>query len=158
MNKWPWLVLCLVFIIVDQVTKYWALSFLLPYESVQLIPMVRLTLAFNTGAAFSFLSGAGTWHHWFFIAFSGLMSLFIFTWIVKASVQSKLLLCSLALILSGAVGNLIDRITRGHVVDFIDVYYHQYHWPVFNVADTVICIGALLLMLDLFKNSDQNSA
>lgn len=146
--------LTILLVIVDQLTKLWALSALTPYEPVHLMPMVNFTLAFNTGAAFSFLSGAGIWHHWFFIGFSGLMSLLILTWIFRASHDSKLLLFSLSLILSGAVGNLIDRLSHGHVVDFIDVYYQQYHWPVFNLADTAICLGAIFLIIDLLKNPE----
>ena len=154
MNKWPWLLLSIVLVIADQLTKLWALSSLTPYEPVHLMPMVNFTLAFNTGAAFSFLSGAGIWHHWFFIIFSGLMSLLILAWMLRASYESRLLLFSLSLILSGALGNLIDRLVHGHVVDFIDVYYQQYHWPVFNLADTAICIGAVCLIIDLLKNPE----
>ena len=149
MKKWPWYIVSVVFIALDQVSKYWAVSVLLPYQPEAILPMLNLTLAYNSGAAFSFLSGTGDWHRWFFTAFSGIMSLVLVVWIVRLPETARLQLTAVSLILAGALGNLMDRIFLGHVIDFIDVYYAHYHWPVFNVADCAICIGSFLLFLDL---------
>jgi len=113
------------------------------------MPMVNFTLAFNTGAAFSFLSGTGDWHRWLFTGFSATMSLVLMVWIIRLPNAARMQAAGLSLILAGAVGNLIDRILLGHVIDFIDVYYSHYHWPAFNLADSAICVGAFLLVLDM---------
>jgi signal peptidase II len=152
MKKWPWLTLSLIIILFDQATKYWALESLTPFEPVYVLPMFSFTLAFNTGAAFSFLSGAGVWHQWFFVGFSAVMSVVLLVWMLRADQSSKLLLFSISMILGGAIGNLIDRLTQGHVIDFIDLYYRQYHCPVFNLADSAICIGAVFIIIDLIKH------
>ena len=151
MKKWPWFLLALLVIVVDQVTKHWATVNLLPYEPEPIMPMLNFTLAYNTGAAFSFLSTTGAWHGLFFVGFSVLMSLVLIIWMLRLSNTDKLQAFSLSLILGGALGNLIDRLTFGKVVDFIDVYYQHHHWPIFNIADTAICIGAVLLFLDLWR-------
>ena len=152
MKKWPWFALSLLVLLVDQASKYWATTYLIPYQPEQLFPMVNFTLAYNTGAAFSFLSGAGSWHRWFFAGFSVVMSLILFVWLIRIPVKAKLQSAAISLILGGAVGNLYDRAVLGHVTDFIDVYYKNHHWPVFNLADSAICIGAILLLIDLCKN------
>lgn len=149
MKKWPWLLIALGVIFADQFTKVWALHDLIPYQSKVIFPMLNFTLAFNTGAAFSFLHSSGAWHHWFFMAFSLGMSVALFVWLLTLDASDRLQLLSLCLILGGALGNLIDRFKFGHVVDFIDVYYGQYHWPIFNVADSAICVGAVLLFIEL---------
>jgi signal peptidase II len=152
MKKWPWFVVSLVVLLLDQLSKYGAVSRLAPYQPDAIFPMFNLTLAYNTGAAFSFLSGTGNWHHWFFGGFSVVMSLALAIWLIRSPSKAKLQPLALSLILGGAIGNLYDRVTLGHVIDFIDVYYKNYHWPVFNLADAAICIGAFLLLIDLFKN------
>jgi signal peptidase II len=149
MKKWPWLLITLGVIFADQFTKIWALRDLVPYQSKVIFPMLNFTLAFNTGAAFSFLHSSGVWHHWFFMAFSLGMSVVLFIWLLMLDASERLQLFSLCLILAGALGNVIDRFKLGHVVDFIDVYYGQHHWPVFNVADSAICVGAVLLFIEL---------
>lgn len=149
MKKWPWFVLALVVIIADQWSKQWAVTSLEPYQPEHLIPMVNLTLAFNTGAAFSFLSGVGGWHRWFFALFSMVMSGILITWLIRLPAKAILPCLALSLILGGAIGNLYDRAMLGHVIDFIDVYYNNHHWPVFNLADSAICLGAFLLIIDL---------
>lgn len=153
MKKWPWLLLSVVVIVVDQWSKYWAKTHFIPYQPEALIPMVNFTLAYNTGAAFSFLSGTGGWHRWFFAAFSVVMSLFLLFWLIKLPKSAKLPTIGVSLILGGAIGNLWDRALLGHVIDFIDLYYQNYHWPVFNLADSAICLGAMLLLYDLCKNT-----
>lgn len=151
MKKWHWFVISLAVIFADQATKYWASLDLIPYQPKSVLPMLNLTLAYNSGAAFSFLSGAGEWHRWFFPAFSFVMCVILIIWLMRMDLIARLQLFAVSLILGGAVGNLIDRAFTGYVIDFIDVYYQHYHWPVFNLADSAICIGAFLLFIDLIK-------
>lgn len=153
MKKLPWFVFSILVIVLDQASKYWALNTLIPYQPEAVVPMVNFTLAYNTGAAFSFLSGTGDWHRWFFTGFSTLMSCALVVWIIRVPAVARLQLMAISLILAGAVGNLIDRILLGHVIDFVDVYYTHYHWPVFNLADSAICLGALLLLIDMSRSS-----
>lgn len=153
MKKWPWFALTLFIILIDQGSKYWASADLTPYQPESVLPMVNLTLAFNSGAAFSFLSHTGEWHRWIFAAFSTIMSFILTIAILRSAANMKLQLFALSLILGGALGNLIDRAFWGYVIDFIEIYYKNFHWPVFNVADSAICIGAFLLILDLLKSN-----
>lgn len=152
MKKWYWFVIALLVVIIDQTTKYWAFLYLIPYQPMAVIPMFNLTLVYNTGAAFSFLSQAGDWHRWFFTGFSLIMSIVLSIWIFRLPMKAKLQQLALSLILGGAVGNLIDRAFFGFVVDFIDVYYKNHHWPVFNMADSAICIGAFLLLIEMMPS------
>ncbi len=152
MKKWPWFLFSILVLLVDQASKYWAASHLIPYQPDAVFPMFNFTLAYNTGAAFSFLSGAGNWHRWFFAGFSILMSLILIIWLARLPAKAKLQAAAVSLILGGAIGNLYDRAILGHVIDFIDVYYQNHHWPVFNLADAAICLGAFLLLIDLCKN------
>lgn len=151
MKKWQGLLLIILFISLDQLTKWLAMTSLTPYQPVPILPFMNWTLAFNTGAAFSFLHHAGKWHYIFFIAFSSVVSLILLLLFFRLPRQEILKSWSLVLIISGALGNLIDRLTLGYVIDFIDMHLGSYHWPVFNVADIAITIGALLLILDLIK-------
>ncbi|WP_131781407.1 signal peptidase II [Legionella gresilensis] len=153
MKKWPWLLLSLLVICIDQLSKFWAATQLLPYQPEPLLPMVNFTLAYNTGAAFSFLSNAGGWQRWLFAIFSLVMSAVLLIWLLRTPKHLKLQLTGISLVLGGAIGNLYDRAIVGYVVDFIQVYYKNFYWPVFNIADSAICIGAFLLLLDLSKNS-----
>ncbi|KTD22413.1 signal peptidase II [Legionella londiniensis] len=157
MKKFSWFILALLIILLDQGSKHWALASLSPYQPEPVIPMLNLTLAYNTGAAFSFLSNAGVWHKWFFVLFSLGMSIFLTVWIIRSPSSAHLQLTALTLILGGALGNLVDRVVLGYVIDFIDVYYHHYHWPVFNLADCAISLGALLLFIDFLKNQAADS-
>ena len=149
MKKWLCFALVLVVILLDQGSKYWAVWALRPYQPVSIFPLFNFTLAFNSGAAFSFLSGAGEWHRWFFAGFSLIMSSVLIVVITRVSSTQRLQQLALSLIVGGAIGNLIDRAFFGYVVDFIDIYYKNHHWPVFNIADSAICIGAFLLFIDL---------
>lgn len=144
----------LLVILLDQLTKYWAMMSLMPFESTPVFPMLNWTLAFNTGSAFSFLATSGAWHLWFFAGFSALISLGIIIWIIRlqeSAYQFFQQVLALALILSGAIGNLIDRIRIGYVIDFIDFHYKAYHWPIFNLADTAICLGGIWLAIIWLK-------
>ena len=136
----------------DQVSKWFMMSWLSLYETVVIMPYFNLTMAHNEGAAFSFLAQAGGWQRWFFIGLALIISVVLFVWLAKLKPTEKLEAISLSLILGGAIGNVIDRISYGYVVDFIDLYIGHNHWPVFNIADSAICIGAILLIADSFKS------
>ena len=152
MKKWPWFILSLLVVISDQASKYLVELFLTPYKPLAVFPMFNLTLAYNSGAAFSFLSGAGDWHRWFFAGFSLIVSGILAIWLYRTESQAKLLLAGISLILGGAIGNLFDRAYHGYVIDFIDVYYKHHHFATFNIADSAICIGAAFFVLDLLVN------
>lgn len=146
MKKWHYLLISSLICLLDQLTKIMVVGSLELYKSVHIFPKLDFTLMYNTGSAFSFLSNSGNWHLWFFLIFSLIMSVLILVWIMKIPITNSKHLSSLAFILGGAVGNLIDRIHYGHVVDFIDVYYDNYHWPAFNLADAAITIGAVIFL------------
>ncbi len=155
-HKWPWFLLVLFVILIDQATKLWALDALSLYQPKEITSVFNLTLAFNTGAAFSFLSTSGVWHRWFFIFFALTMSIILFTWLIKTPKKDKMQSCALSLILAGALGNLLDRFLHGHVIDFLDFHYKHHHWPVFNLADSAICLGAAMLLIDLLLSNPKN--
>ena len=152
-----WYLLSLVVIILDQWTKWLAetnLTFLEPVPVIE--PFLNWTLAYNYGAAFSFLADAGGWQKWFFAGMAILMSLFLIVYLPKAPRKTKLLSLGLALVLGGAIGNLIDRLLHGHVIDFIHVHYaNVWHYPIFNIADVGIfigiCIGVVLIVIDMIS-------
>ena len=146
-----WYGLSLLVLIIDQWTKWLAETKLTFQEPVSVIePILNWTLAYNYGAAFSFLADAGGWQKWFFSGLALLMSLFLITYLVKAPRQAKLLSLGLALVLGGAVGNLIDRLLHGHVIDFIHVHYADaWHYPIFNIADMGISVGVALIVIDM---------
>lgn len=144
-----WLLLSVVAVVVDQVTKLAVAGYLQLYESIPLIPGIfNLTHVHNTGAAFSFLSQAGGWQRWFFAGLAVIVSASLSLWLARLQKHEVLLAVALSLILGGAIGNLIDRLAYGYVIDFLDVYYQSWHWPAFNVADSAITIGVALLVLE----------
>ncbi len=142
-----WLLVAALVIGLDQLTKVLAEHYLVYGQSLPVLPHFDLTLAYNTGAAFSFLADAGGWQRWFFTVLALLVSAFIIVWLRRLGPQEKATALALALILGGALGNLIDRLRLGHVIDFIDLYYGSYHWPAFNLADSAITVGAALLVM-----------
>jgi signal peptidase II len=146
-----YLTISAVIIALDQVTKWLMVSWLSLYEIVAVMPYFNLTMAHNHGAAFSFLADAGGWQRWFFIGLAVVISMVLVVWLAKLKPHAKLEAVSLSLILGGAIGNVIDRIHYGYVIDFLDIYIGASHWPAFNVADSAICVGAVLLILDSFK-------
>jgi signal peptidase II len=146
MLKWLWLSALVV--VLDQLTKQLAEGMLVLHQPVAVLPFVNLTLVYNTGAAFSFLAGAGGWQRWFFLVLTIVISIALIIWITRLKAGEGRLALSLALILGGAIGNLIDRALYGHVIDFIDLYYGYWHWPAFNIADSAITVGAMLLVFD----------
>ena len=155
-----WYVLSLVVIGLDQWTKWLAELKLNFHEPVAVIePILNWTLAYNYGAAFSFLADQGGWQKWFFAGLSLAMSLFLVWYLTRAPRQAKLLNVGLALILGGAIGNLIDRVRIGKVIDFIHVHYADvWHYPIFNVADIAICVGVAIVVIDmLFLEGKRNA-
>ena len=149
MLKWLWL--SLLVLVLDQASKLLVDASLQLYEAIPLMPSFNLTYARNTGAAFSFLSDAGGWQRWLFAGLAVGMSSFIAWWLKKLGEHEKLMAVALSLVLGGAIGNLIDRVAYGYVIDFLDVYYQDWHWPAFNIADSAICIGVAIMLLDSFK-------
>ncbi len=150
-NALPWLLLSAAVVALDQFGKHVALGALQPYESREVIPgLLNWTLAFNPGAAFSFLAGADGWQRWFFTALAIGVSAGLAVWLSRLQRGDWRNAAPLALIIGGALGNLVDRLRFGHVVDFIDVYWGSAHWPAFNVADSAICVGAVALALFSF--------
>ncbi len=141
-----WYGVTIVLIALDQGSKYLALHALTLYRPVSVFPGLNWTLTYNSGSAFGFLNQSAVWWHaYLFTAFGILMSLGLVVWMALCKSREKLELLALACILSGALGNVVDRLRLGYVVDFIQVYYKTHSFPVFNVADSTICIGAFLL-------------
>ncbi len=142
-----WLVLSLIILIVDQATKISIVQRLDVGESQTVFDFFNIVLVHNRGAAFSFLANESGWQRWFFTMFSVLAGLVIF-WLLQKSHKHNLFASGLALILGGAFGNLIDRLWHGYVIDFLDFHLFDFHWPAFNIADTAITIGVILLLFD----------
>jgi signal peptidase II len=156
--KWFWFALAALVIAIDQYTKFLASTELVYLRPVEITSWFNLMLAHNEGAAFSFLSDAGGWQRWFFTAIAAVVGVVIAVWLVRLPTGQTWLACSLALILGGAIGNLIDRATLGYVVDFISVHYGGRYFPAFNIADSGICVGAAMLIIDSFRHSDAVTA
>ncbi len=152
-----WLVLSLIIIVLDQLTKMLASHYLQLHVPVSIFPGFNLTLMHNTGAAFSFLSQAGGWQRWFFIALAIIVSIIILVWLFRLPANKHWVACALALILGGAIGNVWDRMMLSYVIDFIDVYYQELHWPAFNIADSAISVGAVMLLIDAFRPDKENN-
>ena len=145
-----WYVVAIVLLIADQLAKYTITQNFLYGEYINIFPGLDFTLVHNTGAAFSFLSDAGGWQRWLFLIISLVASIVLMVWLYRLKASQFFLSTSLALILGGALGNLYDRIFLGYVIDFIDFYYGIYHWPVFNIADASITLGAVFLIFESF--------
>ena len=144
-----WYLLSLAVIVLDHITKYLASAHLEYGELVTLLPVLDLTLLHNRGAAFSFLSDAGGWQRWFFAAIAVGASAWIAFWLQRLPAGKRWLAASLALILGGALGNLIDRVLLGHVVDFIFFHWKSSYFPAFNVADSAITLGAIMMVIEI---------
>lgn len=167
--RW-WLAIAVLVVVADQASKRLAADLLQLQEPVAVLPFFNLTLAHNTGAAFSFLADSAGWQRWFFVALALVVSAVIVRWLQRLDPGERWNGVALSLILGGALGNAADRIFFGHVVDFIDVYYTagaclplfapvsigyglQCHWPAFNLADSAISVGAVMMVLDVFRAS-----
>ena len=145
MFKLLWIAV-LVFVL-DQVSKFVAVQHL-THQSMQLAPFLNLSLAYNSGAAFGFLHDASGWQNLFFVGVAIVVSIVILSMIWRLGVNDVQVAVALMLVLGGAAGNVVDRLRLTYVVDFIDVYYRAWHWPTFNLADSAITLGAILLILD----------
>lgn len=172
MLRWLWL--SAVVIVLDQASKLWANGVLQLHRPVEIFSGLNFTLSYNAGAAFSFLANSGGWQRWFFVTLAVLVSAYLIHWLRKLKPSEMRLAIALSLILGGAIGNVIDRVYLGYVVDFIDVFYLadgclpffgtlfnsgvvSCHWPTFNIADSAIFLGAVLLVMDSFKNRQSES-
>jgi len=151
-----WLLVSVVIVVLDLWTKSIATQNLTLYRPVELTSWLNMTLAHNYGAAFSFLSDAGGWQRWLLTGLATVVTGVLIIWLMRLPASDKLTAAALALIIGGALGNVIDRTRHGYVVDFIDVYYRDWHWPAFNLADSAITCGVILLLLDgLFLSSSK---
>jgi len=146
----PWGTIAAVIAISDQVTKAVVEGWIERGEVIRITGFFNLVLAYNSGAAFSFLAGAGGWQRWFFVGIASVATVVI-AWLLYRHRDEGLFCAGLSLILGGAIGNLWDRIAIGHVVDFLDFHAAGWHWPAFNVADSGITVGAALLILDSMR-------
>jgi signal peptidase II len=154
--KWLWLTV--VFLIFDQVTKQLVVSSFHLGESLNILPFFDLRYVQNPGAAFSFLADQDGWQRWFFTAIAAIASVVFLVWLAKTPKNNVLLSLALAFMLSGAAGNLIDRVLFGYVIDFLDFHMAGKSWPAFNIADSAIFIGAALMIFDSFKNGDSKES
>ncbi len=147
-----WLWLSVLVLILDQTSKYYFEHSLELYQQIVVIPnYFSWMLAYNTGAAFSFLADGGGWQRWLFAMIAVVVSAVLIVWLKRLGRNDTWLAIALALVLGGALGNLYDRIVLGHVIDFIFVHWHEHGFPAFNVADSAITVGAIMLALDMFK-------
>lgn len=146
---WFWYGLAAVLVLVDQLSKQWA-SAVLVDGPIVFTSFFNFTLRHNTGAAFSFLADAGGWQRYFFAVLACVVSVVLAVWMARLPKGRQWESFALACVLGGAIGNLIDRVLLGHVVDFIVLHYQAHYWPAFNVADMAICCGAMVLLIDTF--------
>ncbi len=150
-----WLWLSAAIVALDQATKWMVIQRFELYERVELLPVLGLTRLHNTGAAFSFLAEAGGWQRWFFILLALAISMLVVAWLRRLPALGRSWLASaLALVLGGAVGNVIDRIVYGYVVDFVSLHYERWFFPAFNVADSAITVGAIVLLIESVMAGD----
>lgn len=144
-----WLLWAALVVLLDQASKQLVVSFYAPHQGISLGPFFNLIRVHNEGAAFSFLAGAGGWQRWMFTGI-GLAAALLIVWMLIAHPGQKLFAFALSSILGGALGNVIDRLVYGYVVDFLDFHYESWHFPAFNLADSAITLGAICLLLDEF--------
>ena len=151
-GQWRWLWLTFGVIILDLGSKSVASFYLSSFTSMQITPFLNLTLVHNTGSAFGFLANQSGWQLWLFVAIAIAVSIGILVYLWRASMH-PFAAAALSLILGGTLGNLYDRIVNGYVVDFIDFHFKDYHWPAFNVADSAITLGVILIILSAFRSA-----
>ena len=144
----PYLALSALVIAIDQITKALIEHSLGMQQSITVLPVLEITRLHNPGAAFSFLAGADGWQRWLFTVLALAVSVALVLWLKRIDSQARVLACAVASILGGALGNVIDRLRLGHVIDFIYFHWGEHYFPAFNVADSAITIGAALLLLD----------
>ncbi|HTN30902.1 MAG TPA: signal peptidase II [Pseudomonas sp.] len=153
-GKLPWLWLTILVFVLDQASKFYFEGALNLYQQIVIIPdLFSWTLAYNTGAAFSFLAGQSGWQRWLFALIAVVVSVVLVIWLKRLKPNETWLAVALALVLGGALGNLVDRVLFGHVIDFILVHWqNRWHFPAFNLADSAITVGAIMLVIDMFTS------
>ncbi len=156
-KKHLWVLLVILVFTLDRVTKYLVLNYLVLEEPVPILPILNLLFKFNLGAAFSFLDQAGGWQEWLFGSVAVGVSIFLIIWQLKIPVKYLWLKTANALVLGGTLGNLYDRAVYHKVIDFIDFYFRHWHYPVFNIADSAICIGAAMLIIAMLREEKKKS-
>ena len=150
-SKW-YVLLALGVLIADQMTKWWAQMSLPMAQAIKVTDFLNWFLIYNPGAAFSLLSQADGWQRWFFTVI-GIVAAVVIIWLLQKNTHDRPFCLALSLILGGAIGNVLDRLLYGAVVDFIDVHYDGWHWPAFNVADSAISIGATLIVINEIRRA-----
>ena len=152
-QAFAWLAVSFAVMWLDWITKQWATQTISPFQPVAVFPWLNWVLAHNTGAAFSFLADAGGWQRWFFTILAVAVTVFLLGWLFRLQKGQWPVALALSLLIGGAIGNLVDRLRLGYVVDFIDVHWAGWHWPAFNIADMGISCGIILLLLDALRES-----
>ncbi len=153
-----WLWLALVVLVIDLGSKQWVMQHFELHETLPVMPFINFFYAHNYGAAFSFLADKGGWQRWMFAVIALVIAVTLIVMMYRASHRQRITNCAYALIIGGAVGNLSDRLIHGLVIDFIDFYVGDWHFPTFNVADSAICIGAFLIVLEGLIRPDDKAA
>ncbi|MFT7406292.1 signal peptidase II [Zhongshania sp.] len=156
-GRFFWLLVATAVVVLDQITKYFANTMLDYASPVEIFPVLNITLHYNPGAAFSFLSDAGGWQRWLFSVIALAVSAYICVWLMRLRREQWLLSLALALVLGGALGNLWDRLFLGYVIDFVSVHWGDSYFPTFNIADAGISVGACLLLLDMVVNPESEN-
>ena len=146
----PWYFVATIVVALDQASKLAAEHYLAYLQPVPVLPFLSLTLSYNPGAAFSFLGDASGWQRWLFTGFALVVSVVLIVWLRRLPARERWMNWGLSLLLGGAIGNVIDRIVYGHVIDFIHVHYDRWHYPIFNVADSAITVGVVMILIHAF--------
>jgi signal peptidase II len=155
---WIWLPVAVLVIALDQLSKAWMVRHFGYGQNLSVLPVLNITLRYNTGAAFSVLADASGWQRWLFTGLAVVVGVGIVLWLGRLPARQWLLALSLSLILGGAVGNLVDRLRLGHVVDFIEPHWKDARFPAFNLADSAITVGAVLMLLDAWFGGRSRSS
>lgn len=150
----PGLIIAAAVLIADQGSKIWANAALAVQQPVALLPVLDLRLSYNPGAAFSLFADQGGWQRWFLSALAVAVSGYLVWWLGRLKPGTSWHLAGLSAILGGAVGNVVDRVAYGHVIDFIDIHYRGWHYPAFNLADSAITVGVALLLIAMFREPE----
>lgn len=148
-----WLWITIVFLLIDRASKIWVMDHLQLFEPLKIAPFFNFTLAYNTGAAFNFLESQSGWQTWFFTSLALIVSIIVLVWLSRLAKREYWINVALCLILTGAIGNAWDRLHYGFVVDFLDFHLGDWHFAIFNVADSGVCVGAFMLILNWFFES-----